>query len=1020
MEKPIRKVHQKTYKEQDSSNFLVIYTILIVIIAILIASYYKKLKQRLGYLIKNFSLKNLYINLLDDPLENTDELNKKAKKIIYSYGPFIYIQNLNYRILHFSNIKYSFSSFLKEIQSPFSFLKKIEDILKTIDFELPKKINNIQRIKSKSKGKSPRIKKENKNGSNYQINMQKRNRKQRQRLVCSDNVASTSTSIIPPSPVPIFYESFIIQKASTSTTTSSSSTSLVTTVASIASSSTSATTINSKSLSSSRKTLVASTPSITSINNISYKSTSSIVSIVSEKDKKNTYPIKKIQEKKIIEKKIDGINTHEIHTEDILAIATTTSTPSISIPTVPSTLVIQEIKNEEDKKHKEIKSNECPIIDSKNTIKYSQPTASLDAESISSSHSSVVGDDEDTCYDSYISSDGSDNYSTSSELSDSEDDVIILINPEPDLSQFLSPKKNQTKKEIDSNNTNQKTFVKHNKFNKINNEESRKYGQLIHKNYNGMGDKRNSISLSNRKEHTNTTKNNNKIMSNKLSNSSTSSIKTLISHDDLANNTSKKNVSLSPKPITDMILSPFKEPYLVKSIISTASSIQQSPSLSVSSVFSEQSDSSSATLVHPNYSQISTTSTFSTKDTLTESTTELTVQSSAILDKEQGQNVSPNINVNISINNNSSTTTSPLTNNTTTINKSSVFYSSGPMRVSRRNKHYYPSVVSHSRSYGSPSIMQRHMIKPIRRSRYYGGNGSQGYSYYIPPQYFRNSNGMTSPYCPLVYNVATPYIITTAATPNAQGLPVLYPMILYPAQAIATVVSSTPYNQSNYLYIDHAPTYPSKINSSFRYRYGSSYKRFNNNRKRRIYIPYFKKNNSGHHYRNNKSNSNYAYKINNKNLITNSTNKDKDNEVLSNSNTTLIPKDAHDLSKTSVSPVTTINKDEVTEGSIVSSEMKENKENFSNHSNNNNNNKNNNKNNNNKSQQQQFIFSGERRLFKSKKFNNQRIQKKNIFNVYKPTFHKSFKKSPVKPINEYYYQPTIPLQVNQQEQQQNS
>jgi len=1012
MEKPIRKIHTKTHEEPDSSNFLVIYTILLVIIAIFVATYYKKLKQQFGNLLKNISFKNLYINLLDDPLENTDELNKKAKKIINSYGPFMYIQNINYRILNIVNFKYTLSAFLNDIQSPIIFIKKIENYFEFIDYEIPKKINNINKVKNKNKGKSPKISKDNKNGSNQQVNIYKKKKKQRHRLVYSDNnVASTSssTSTIPSSPVPIFYESFIIQKASTSTT--SSSTSLVTTVASIASSSTStssATTISSKSLSSSRKTLVASTPSsITSINNMSYKSTSSIVSIVSEKDKKKTYPSKKIEEKKNEEVKIEGINNHELHREDIIAITTTTSTPSITIPSVPSTVVIQEIKDDEDEGEEEVRSNDCSLLDTENVIKYSQPTTSIDAISISS-HSSIVGDDEDTCYDSYISSDASDNYSTTSELSDSEDDVIILINPEPDLSQFLSPRKNQNKTETVNNGSNQKTYLRNDKFNKINSQPLFKK-EGTRRNYNEIEDRRNSLnhSMSRRKGPSNTTKANN-TMCKKSTNSSTSSLQTLISsHDDLVhanNSVQNTNVSLSPKPTTDMILSSFKEPYLVKSIISTTSSIQQSPSLSVSSVFSEQSDSSSATLVHPSYSQISTTSTFSTKDTLTASTTELTVKSSAILDKEQGQNVSPNINVNISINNNSSTTTSPLTNNTTTVNKSSVFYSSGPMRVSRRNRHYYPSVVPHSRSYGSSSLMQRHMIKPIRRGKNYGGSGPQGYTYYIPQHYFRNNNNgtMTSPYCPLVYNAATPYIITTT-TPNAQGLPVLSPMILYPTQAVATVVSSTPFDSSNYIIINNAPNLQPTTNSSSAlstssslYRYGS-YKRFNNNRKRRIYIPYFKKNN-GHYYHSN-NNNNYTNKINNKNLITNSSNdhvNPKNDNIIkedtSDSNSTLINKENSDISNHN-------NEHEVE--CKVSLGIENNKEN------------NNLNNNNNSDQGKSLSFSGERRLFKSKKFNNQRIQKKNPFNMHKPTFHKNFKKSPIKTDSEYYYQP-VPVIAQQQ------
>jgi len=59
MEKPIRKIHTKTHEEPDSSNFLVIYTLLLVIIAIFVATYYKKLKQQFGNLLKNISFSKL-------------------------------------------------------------------------------------------------------------------------------------------------------------------------------------------------------------------------------------------------------------------------------------------------------------------------------------------------------------------------------------------------------------------------------------------------------------------------------------------------------------------------------------------------------------------------------------------------------------------------------------------------------------------------------------------------------------------------------------------------------------------------------------------------------------------------------------------------------------------------------------------------------------------------------------------------------------------------------------------------
>jgi len=1034
MEKPIKKSYRKT-QDQDTSNFLIICTFLVVIIAIWISIYYNQLKQRIGYLIKNIKLKNLYNNLLDDPLENTDEFNIKAKKISNSYGPFMYIQNINYRILNIVNFKYSISSFLNDIQSPFSYLRVIEELIDEIDFVIPKKFKNINTIYNKNKGKNTKDKV--KNGSNPQTNLQKKKKKQRQRLIFPENHVASSTSTIPSSPVPIFYESFIIQKASTTPSTSSSSL-ITTTVASL--SSTSATTISSKSLSSSTKTLVTSTPSITSINNASYKSTSSVVSIVAENDKNKKYPNKKIEDKKKKEKE------EQCESEEILALATTSSVPSNSIP---SSVVIEEI---EENDHK---LDECPVTNTKNVIKYSEPITSIDAMSVIS-HSSHddISDDEDTCYDSYISSDASDNYSTTSELSDSEDDVIILINPEQDLS-FLSPRtKNNTDEISDSNNysnnnnnNNDSSYPRNDKMSRsyrIENEESRRNGQLLikkesmHKNVNELVEnkKKNSTNSLNKPTQISTKntnkskpKNNISTKTTKSTNASTSSLQTLISsHDDLTqvNNTPNTNASLSPKPTTDMLLSSFKEPYLVKSIISTTSSIQQSPSLSVSSVFSEQSDSSSATLVHPSYSQISTTSTFSTKDTLTASTTELTVKSSAILEKEQGQNCSPNINVNISINNNSSsTTTSPSNDKTTTVNKSSVVYSSGSMRVNRRNKHYYPSVVSHSRSYGS---VQRHMIKPLRRSKNYSNN--QGY-YFIPQHYLRNSsntgerlipivktdyintNGsMTNPYCPLIYNTATPYIITT--TPNGQGLSMLSPMILYPTQTVATVVSSTPFNNSNYIIINNSPNLnqlngtSSLISSTSLRRYSNHNKRFN--KKRPIYIPYFKKNNSNNYYHDN------HYNMNNKKLITSTSidntnessnktivlnnnnynnNNNNDNGIIKNTINISDKRVNNDKNNSETTTIITTRCSHEKEGHILTDIEINSK---------NNNNKEYNQNQNNKS----INVTSERKLFKSKRFNNQRIQKKNIFNVHKPTFHKTFKKSPIKNDNEYYYQP-IPV-----------
>jgi len=564
-----------------------------------------------------------------------------------------------------------------------------------------------------------------------------------------------------------------------------------------------------------------------------------------------------------------------------------------------------------------------------------------------------------------------------------------------------------------------------------------------------------SFSVSNRKY--------NNTMNDKSSNTSSHSLKTLISSfDDLANqnkqlndeqantygnntdsgkdnNNTKNNttIDLSPKPSTDILLSSFKEPYLVKSFISTTSSIQQSPSLSVSSVFSEQSDSSSATLVHPSYSQISTTSTFSTKDNLTASTTELTVKSSAILDKEQGQNCSPNINVNISINNNSSTTTSPLNNNTKTTSKSSVFYSSAPMRM-RRNKHYYPSVVSHSRSYNSyssSSIMQRH----IRKGKNYS-NFSQGY--FIPQGYLRNSNGSnilgeklipvmktdycgnmtTNSYCPVIYNTATPYTLIT--TPNSQGISVLStPMILYPTQAMATVVSSTPFNSSNYIIIDNSPNLNQQLSSSS-HRYNNN-KRFNFNKKRPLYFPYFKRNNNYYHYNNknlithkcsndSKNNNNKTSNsknsnenINSNEILINNNNNNNNNEVVNYMENNIINKENNNTNfgtgnnQTSEQEITTT----TTTSNSISSEQEINYNN-----NDESINEVNNKNNNNKS----ICLSTDKRIFKSKRFsNNQRIQKRNGFNIHKSSFHKTFKKAPLKADNEYYYQ-SIPVIAQQQ------
>ncbi|KAG4104834.1 hypothetical protein H8356DRAFT_1287731 [Neocallimastix lanati (nom. inval.)] len=975
MEKTIKKSYNKT--QQDNSSFLVIYILFFVITAIWVTVYYKKLKAIcVGYILKNIQFKNLYNNLLDDPLEIVNEENKKNKNI-FTYSPFEYIQNINYRILNLANFKYSISTFLKNIQSPLLILKKIEIYLDELDYHVPKKIKN-----NRNKGKSLKIcnnKKENvkKNGSLQQVNLQKKKKKQRQRMDLQENhILSSSTSSskftsIPSSPVPIFYESFIIQKATSTTTPSSrsSSSSLVTTIASVvASSSSSSTTISSKSLSSSKTLISSSNPSFASLNKKSYNSSSmvSIVSSENDKDKIKSYPKKKITEKK---------------EEKTLTAAS--SSDSSSIPSSSSAVI--ELKSEN--------KSECPIIDTKNSIKFSQPITPQisEAPSIHSVHSlnddsdnEDNDSDEDTCYDSYISSEVSDNYSTTSELSDSEDDVIILINPEQDLS-FLSPRIGQNNDEANSISYHKNDFKNKNNT-QINNEEyNRNMQRRGNKNNYNNSKKKNEIEENRRiNSNSNNRKNNsylrnrmsksfsvsnrkyNNTMNDKSSNTSSHSLKTLISSfDDLANqnkqlndeqantygnntdsgkdnNNTKNNttIDLSPKPSTDILLSSFKEPYLVKSFISTTSSIQQSPSLSVSSVFSEQSDSSSATLVHPSYSQISTTSTFSTKDNLTASTTELTVKSSAILDKEQGQNCSPNINVNISINNNSSTTTSPLNNNTKTTSKSSVFYSSAPMRM-RRNKHYYPSVVSHSRSYNSyssSSIMQRH----IRKGKNYS-NFSQGY--FIPQGYLRNSNGSnilgeklipvmktdycgnmtTNSYCPVIYNTATPYTLIT--TPNSQGISVLStPMILYPTQAMATVVSSTPFNSSNYIIIDNSPNLNQQLSSSS-HRYNNN-KRFNFNKKRPLYFPYFKRNNNYYHY-------------NNKNLIT------------------------HKL---------------------------------------------NNKNNNNKS----ICLSTDKRIFKSKRFsNNQRIQKRNGFNIHKSSFHKTFKKAPLKADNEYYYQ-SIPVIAQQQ------
>lgn len=101
MEKPIRRSYKKS--NQDNSNFLVIYTLFLVIIAIFVAIYYKKLKTIcFGYLLRNLKFKNLYINLLDDPLEITEETNNNDKKnFIISYSICVYTK---YKL---SYIKYS-------------------------------------------------------------------------------------------------------------------------------------------------------------------------------------------------------------------------------------------------------------------------------------------------------------------------------------------------------------------------------------------------------------------------------------------------------------------------------------------------------------------------------------------------------------------------------------------------------------------------------------------------------------------------------------------------------------------------------------------------------------------------------------------------------------------------------------------------------------------------------------------------------------------------------------------------
>jgi len=49
-------------------------------------------------------------------LEIVNEENKKNKNI-FTYSPFEYIQNINYRILNLANFKYSISTFLKKLKN---------------------------------------------------------------------------------------------------------------------------------------------------------------------------------------------------------------------------------------------------------------------------------------------------------------------------------------------------------------------------------------------------------------------------------------------------------------------------------------------------------------------------------------------------------------------------------------------------------------------------------------------------------------------------------------------------------------------------------------------------------------------------------------------------------------------------------------------------------------------------------------------------------------------------------------
>jgi len=180
------------------------------------------------------------------------------------------------------------------------------------------------------------------------------------------------------------------------------------------------------------------------------------------------------------------------------------------------------VNNESENNGKENKSDEhnLSLIDAKNVIKYS--STSQDEKSISS-NSSIIADDEDTCYDSYLSSDASENYISSSELSDSDDDdVIILINQEQDLS-FLSPRKKpqeMVNAETKSHTKNYNNNVEEERRNtqailKKESNQNKSYNELVEKNKRNVNNKNSS-------KNTNTEI----TMSTKSTNASTSSLQT--------------------------------------------------------------------------------------------------------------------------------------------------------------------------------------------------------------------------------------------------------------------------------------------------------------------------------------------------------------------------------------------------------------------------------------------------------------------------------------------------------------